>query len=84
MTLAPDHTEAPKGLALIQDFLNTRASRNPEAADLLRTVRAAQDWSKLALRQWCQDTGRAFRAAKLTKVDAEILRTLRSEWAASL
>lgn len=75
---------APEGLALIQDFLNTRSSRNLHAADLLATVRAAQDWANEALRQWSQDSGRAHQKVKFTKADVDALRNHRANLVAAL
>jgi predicted RNA-binding Zn ribbon-like protein len=79
-----DLDAAPGGLALIQDFLNTRARRNLQAPDLLATVRAAQDWANGALRQWSQDSGRADQKLKFTKADVDALRSLRSDLVAAL
>ncbi|MEV0109960.1 CGNR zinc finger domain-containing protein [Nocardia sp. NPDC050799] len=69
---------APGGLALIQDFLNTRPRARPETADLLDSVRSAQEWADDALRQWSEVTGRTYRQVRLTKDDLGELRGVRT------
>jgi predicted RNA-binding Zn ribbon-like protein len=75
---------APKGLVLIQDFLNTRRRGQPTTPDLLGTVRQAQGWADEALREWCNDTARVYRRVKLKKADVIALVELRAGLAAAL
>jgi hypothetical protein len=69
---------APGGLALAQDLLNTRPSARAQSADLLGTVRAAQEWSEQALAEWGRTVGRPHRRTTLAKADVEALREVRT------
>lgn len=75
---------APEGLVLFQDFLNTGPRGKPPTPDLLATVRQAQLWADEALRQWCDDTNRAYRRVRLMKADVMSLVELRTGLAAAL
>ena len=67
---------APSGLAVVQDFLNTR-SRADRDDDLLATVRAAQAWAAGAVRAWSRESGAAVAGIRLTSADLPPLRELR-------
>lgn len=72
---------APGGLALVQDFLNTRPGPEP---DLLATVGSAQAWADEALHAWAETTGRPYRRARLTRPDLAELRRVRAALGAVL
>jgi hypothetical protein len=67
---------APNGLALVQDFLNTRASVM-HGPDLLGDGRCAQAWADTAVWGWSRLRDGDFRAPRLTDADAGRLRYLR-------
>jgi hypothetical protein len=67
---------APNSLALVQDFLNTRASAQ-HGPDLLGNGRSAQAWADTAVGGWSRLRGWDCRAPELTDADAERLRQLR-------
>jgi hypothetical protein len=67
---------APNGLALVQDFLNTRASVK-HGPDLLDDGRSAQAWADTAVWGWSRIRELDCRAPELTDIDAGRLRQLR-------
>ena len=67
---------APDGLALVQDFLNTRASV-ATGPDLLRDATHATVWGAHAVRSWSARRGTAPLPPTLTDNDAAMLRHLR-------
>ncbi|WP_156749412.1 peptide chain release factor 2 [Mycobacterium sp. E1747] len=67
---------APNGLALVQDFLNTRPSA-VHGPDLLRDGTHAQAWANTAVWGWSHLRGAECRAPELTDADAGRLRQLR-------
>lgn len=48
---------APTGLALVHDFLNTRAAGRPRQADLLADLGTARAWFDGAVDLWAERTG---------------------------
>jgi hypothetical protein len=75
-TLRYNRAPAPNGLALVQDFLNTRASA-PHGPDLLGNGRCAQAWADTAVWGWSRLRGWDCRAPELTDADAARLRQVR-------
>src|SRR5262245_3823563 len=69
---------APSGLAVVQDFLNTR-SRADRDDDLLATVRAAQAWAGAAAEAWSIESGVTARRIRLASADLHRLRELRDD-----
>jgi hypothetical protein len=67
---------APGGLALVQDFLNTRANAT-YPADLLVDGRCAQAWADDAIWAWSRLRGEELRSPTLDDCDAGRLRRLR-------
>jgi hypothetical protein len=68
---------APAGLALVQDFLNTRSIQS-YGADLLADRDDAQAWAAQALEQWARDRGTDAPRIALSTTELRALRTLRS------
>jgi predicted RNA-binding Zn ribbon-like protein len=68
--------EAPAGLALVQDFLNTRAIGD-HGGDLLADHDTAQRWARAAVARWAADQGTDAPELTLTAVDLRRLRELR-------
>ena len=71
-----DLREAPAGLALVQDFLNTRAIGG-HGADLLGARDAASSWARAAMGRWAVDRGIDPPALALSAADIRHLRELR-------
>ncbi|UQU64748.1 CGNR zinc finger domain-containing protein [Couchioplanes caeruleus] len=69
--------EAPAGLALLQDFVNTRATMS-YAPDLLATPDDAQRWLTDALATWSRVAGLPAPVLLLSSTDLRSLRRLRS------
>jgi predicted RNA-binding Zn ribbon-like protein len=69
-------TPAPGGLALVQEFINTRAITG-HGADLLNDGSAATAWAARALPAWLALRGIDAPPSKLTDGDAAMLRALR-------
>jgi predicted RNA-binding Zn ribbon-like protein len=69
-------TPAPGGLALVQEFINTRAIPG-QGADLLNDGDAATTWAAQALPTWLARRGIDSPRWKLTDGDATTLRALR-------
>jgi hypothetical protein len=67
---------APEGLALVQDFLNTRASE-VGGPDLLRDTAGVDDWGAHAVRAWSRVRGVATEPPVMTDHDAAMLRSVR-------
>jgi hypothetical protein len=67
---------APHGLALVQDFLNTREHRT-EGPDMLGDGVSAQSWADAAVRAWSARTGRSWEPPLLSDGDAVKLREFR-------
>ncbi len=63
---------APGGLALVQDFLNTRASA--EGPDLLCDAAHAEAWAASAITAWSAVIGTEYQPLALTDNDAVQLR----------
>ncbi len=68
---------APRGLALVQDLLNTRASEE-YGPDLLRDSANAEAWAAHAVRAWSAEREISSLPPALTNHDAGRLRDLRS------
>lgn len=69
--------EAPAGLALVQELVNTRAIR-PYAPDLLAERASAEEWLAGAGRTWAEVHGFEPPDIALSESDARTLRTLRT------
>src|ERR687893_1764551 len=69
--------EAPAGLALVQDLLNTRASMT-YGPDLLGLPDDAQRWLSEALATWSRVAGLPAPVLLLSSTDTRSLRRLRS------
>jgi hypothetical protein len=67
---------APDGLALVQDFLNTRAS-TLTGPDMLCEAAKAEAWGARAVRAWSVGRGTISQLPTLTSHDAAKLRDLR-------
>jgi len=67
---------APGGVALVQDFLNTKAIGG--SADLLADPALAQAWATSAVRSWALSRDDDVDAPELSTADFEKLRTLRN------
>lgn len=67
---------APGGLALVHDFLATRAA-GEHVPDLLGNTAQAQAWGTAAVRAWSAKRGTEASTSALTKHDAAKLRELR-------
>jgi len=67
---------APGGLALVQDFLNTKGS-DGYSADLLADRELAADWVVSAVREWSALRGAATAPPQLNEGDPAKLRSLR-------
>jgi predicted RNA-binding Zn ribbon-like protein len=70
--------EAPLGLAIVQDFLNTRPIDRPDVADLLGSVDSTQMWADAALRAWSKTTGRRVATPRIGATDMRELQQLRA------
>ncbi|EXG82079.1 CGNR zinc finger domain-containing protein [Cryptosporangium arvum] len=70
-------TEAPGGLRLVQDLLNTAGMPVASLPDLLDETSTAQRWLDGTLRAWARQTGRTTPSISLTEKDLAALRTLR-------
>jgi hypothetical protein len=68
---------APNGLALVQDFLNTRAS-TLTGPDMLCDNATANGWAAHAVRAWSTQRGMVCEPPTLTSHDADKLRDLRN------
>lgn len=68
---------APNGLALVQDFLNTRAS-TVTGPDMLCDNATANGWAAHAVRAWSAQRGMVCEPPTLTSHDADKLRDLRN------
>jgi len=68
---------APDGLALVQDFLNTRGIEG-YGADLLADTASAREWAADAVRAWSAMRGTDLRAPKLDDADLAKLRAVRA------
>jgi Putative stress-induced transcription regulator len=66
----------PRGLALVQDFLNTRAHAD-KGPDLLGDAEHANAWAANAIRNWSELRGTQCPTLALTDDDAARLRELR-------
>jgi predicted RNA-binding Zn ribbon-like protein len=73
-----DLRPAPDGLALVQDFLNTRAKGLTEP-DLLGDADLANNWSRTAIDSWSERRGITSHAPTMNSQDAAMLRDLRDE-----
>ena len=67
---------APGGLALVQDFLNTRAGVGT-GPDLLRDATHATAWGTNSVRSWSARQGSAPEPPALTEGDVDMLRHVR-------
>jgi hypothetical protein len=67
---------APGGVALVQDFLNTKAIE--DHPDLLADPKSAQAWVISAVQAWSNARGDDVRPLALTKPDVTKLRALRA------
>jgi hypothetical protein len=67
---------APGGVALVQDFLNTRAIE--DHPDLLADPKLAQSWVPNAVQAWSTTRGDDMRPPTLTPADLTKLRALRA------
>jgi len=70
-------------LALIHDFLNTRATQE-NGADLLGDAMRATQWMRTAIRAWARANSRQRPLQPLTDHEAQRLRTLRDTLLTSL
>jgi len=68
---------APRGLALVQDLVNTHATARG-GQDLLIDRASAQEWLSGAARQWAQGRGLELPDLSLSEADVETLRDLRA------
>lgn len=68
---------APRGLALVQDFLNTRGSSGRK--DLLSTASAATRWADSAVRAWSECVKVNASALQLSEDDLPAARALRAQ-----
>lgn len=68
---------APAGLALVEDFLNTRG--DGDASDLLRNPTTASDWVGTALDGWAVEMGTAVPALELIEGDLPRACSLRDQ-----
>ena len=73
----------PGGLALVHDFLNTRATQE-NGADLLGDAMRATQWMRTAIRTWARANSRHYPSQPLTHHDAQRLRKLRDTLLTSL
>jgi hypothetical protein len=73
---------APDGLALVQDFLNTRGG--DDGPDLLAVADSATDWASGAFGHWSASRGSESRTLRLTDDDVTRLERLRSALDAEL
>ena len=74
---------APGGLALVHDFLNTRATQESGVDPLGDGTRATQ-WMRPVIRAWARANSRHYPSQPLTDHDAEQLRKLRDTLLISL
>nr|WP_293344783.1 CGNR zinc finger domain-containing protein [Mycobacterium sp.] len=68
---------APDGLALVQDFLNTRGIEG-YGADLLADTASAGEWAENAVRAWSAKRGMDLRPPALDDADLAKLRAVRA------
>jgi predicted RNA-binding Zn ribbon-like protein len=68
--------EAPAGLTIVQDFLNTRAIVG-HGADLLADRDVASSWARATIQRWAADRGIDPPALSLSPADLRHLRELR-------
>ncbi len=73
----------PGGLALVHDFLNTRATQE-NGADLPGDAMRATQWMRTAIRAWARANSRHYPLQPLTDHDAQRLRKLRDTLLTSL
>ncbi|WP_433266331.1 CGNR zinc finger domain-containing protein [Micromonospora vinacea] len=71
--------QAPGGLALVQDLLNTISAGVPRQPDLLDDLDSATEWARLAVAQWSTTTGRPAPDVTLDAVGLRELRSFREE-----
>jgi predicted RNA-binding Zn ribbon-like protein len=71
--------EAPGGLALVQDLLNTIPAGRPRADDLLSDVDTASEWAAHALRSWSAAASVPVEPLAIDETDVDALRTLRTD-----
>jgi len=72
---------APGGLALVQDFINTRAIRR-YGADLLAQLDTARAWSDEAVAQWAATRGIDVPSLELSDTSLSALREVRASFVA--
>ena len=71
--------DAPGGLFLVQDLLNTRGVPAYDVPDLFGTVADAQRWSSAVVRRWKEHSHATGHVRRTTSADLVTLRRLRRE-----
>ncbi|WP_328380970.1 CGNR zinc finger domain-containing protein [Micromonospora zamorensis] len=71
--------QAPGGLGLVQDLLNTISAGVPQQADLLDDLTSATEWAQQAVVQWSTATGRPAPDVTLDAAGLRALRIFREE-----
>jgi predicted RNA-binding Zn ribbon-like protein len=71
--------QAPGGLALVQDLLNTIPAGRPREPDLLADVATADGWLARALESWALSADAPRPVVALSEGDLEEVRALRSD-----
>ncbi|MEU7608313.1 CGNR zinc finger domain-containing protein [Micromonospora sp. NPDC049204] len=74
-----DLDQAPGGLGLVQDLLNTISAGAPRQPDLLDELTSATAWALDAADRWSTTTGRSAPAVALDAAGLRALRTFRDD-----